>query len=247
MTSTPRGPASFDDLVNRTSPWLSGDGPHADLVLSTRIRLARNLDQVPFTHRARDEQLQGVLTTAGAAAQRSPSFGGGLLLRVAAQSWMISDSLGPADAVAVFGGSLETRPFAAAEYYRKGLVKRVLVANNSSLHTAANRSVLLRLGVPDMDIDVFGSGPSNTYEEALALRAWAVATGASAVIVPTEAVPSRRVHWVLQRVFAGTGILVLVPVHYSSEEAGVEWWKNEKLPVTFRIELLKYAYYRLRY
>src|SRR5882762_8341719 len=80
MTSTPRGPASFDDLVNRTSPWLSGDGPHADLVLSTRIRLARNLDQVPFTHRARDEQLQGVLTTAGAAAQRSPSFGGGLLL-----------------------------------------------------------------------------------------------------------------------------------------------------------------------
>jgi uncharacterized SAM-binding protein YcdF (DUF218 family) len=174
-------------------------------------------------------------------------LGGGLLLRVAAQSWMISDSLGPADAVAVFGGSLETRPFAAAEYYRKGLVKRVLVANNSSLHTAANRSVLLRLGVPDMDIDVFGSGPSNTYEEALALRAWAVATGASAVIVPTEAVPSRRVHWVLQRVFAGTGILVLVPVHYSSEEAGVEWWKNEKLPVTFRIELLKYAYYRLRY
>ena len=57
----PQGPASFDELIGRTSPWLDGDGPHADLVLSTRIRLARNLDEVPFAHRARDEQLQGVL------------------------------------------------------------------------------------------------------------------------------------------------------------------------------------------
>ena len=80
MTPTSRGPASFEELAGRTSPWLSGEGPHADLVLSTRIRLARNLDQVPFTHRARDEQLQGVLASAGVAAQRSAAFGGGLIL-----------------------------------------------------------------------------------------------------------------------------------------------------------------------
>src|SRR5215831_3753924 len=80
MTRTPKGPASFDELMARTSPWLTGDGPHADLVLSTRIRLARNLDPVPFTHRARDEQLQGVLASAGGAAQGSPSFAGGLTL-----------------------------------------------------------------------------------------------------------------------------------------------------------------------
>jgi len=75
-----KGPASFDELVARTSPWLTGDGPHADLVLSTRIRLARNLEQVPFTHRARDEQLQGVLASAGGAAQRSSAFANGLML-----------------------------------------------------------------------------------------------------------------------------------------------------------------------
>ncbi len=80
MSAASRGPATFDQLVERTSPWLSGDGPHADLVLSTRIRLARNLDQVPFTHRARDEQLQGVLASAGGAAQHAASFDGGLML-----------------------------------------------------------------------------------------------------------------------------------------------------------------------
>jgi protein arginine kinase len=75
-------PGSFDELVSRPSPWLSGDGPRADMVLSTRIRLARNLGAVPFTHRARPEQLEGVLVSVSGAAQRATSFGGGLLLRM---------------------------------------------------------------------------------------------------------------------------------------------------------------------
>ncbi|MBM3330462.1 protein arginine kinase [candidate division WOR-3 bacterium] len=32
--------------------WLAASGPEADVVLSTRVRLARNLADVPFTHRA---------------------------------------------------------------------------------------------------------------------------------------------------------------------------------------------------
>jgi protein arginine kinase len=52
------------------------------MVLSTRIRLARNLDDVPFTHRAREEQLQGVLASVAAAAQQGSSFHDGLLLRM---------------------------------------------------------------------------------------------------------------------------------------------------------------------
>ena len=75
-------PESFADLITRPSPWLSGEGPHAEMVLSTRIRLARNLRSVPFTHRARDEQLQGVLLSVSSAAQRSKSFERGLLLRM---------------------------------------------------------------------------------------------------------------------------------------------------------------------
>jgi protein arginine kinase len=75
-------PRSFEDLFARTSPWLAGEGPHAELVLSTRIRLARNLRDVPFTHRAREEQLQGVLSSVGAAAQGSSTFSGALVLRM---------------------------------------------------------------------------------------------------------------------------------------------------------------------
>jgi protein arginine kinase len=75
-------PGSFEELVAAPSRWLSGEGPHADLVLSTRIRLARNLGQVPFTHRAREEQLQGVLLSVSGAAQHAHSFEHALLLRM---------------------------------------------------------------------------------------------------------------------------------------------------------------------
>ena len=75
-------PKSFEELVERSSPWLSGEGPSAGMVLSTRMRLARNLQSVPFTHRARDEQLQGVMMSVVAAAERAPGFRSGLLLRM---------------------------------------------------------------------------------------------------------------------------------------------------------------------
>lgn len=75
-------PRSFEELFTTTSPWLLGEGPHAEMVLSTRIRLARNLRDVPFTHRAREEQLQGVLASVTSAAQQSAALRDGLLLRM---------------------------------------------------------------------------------------------------------------------------------------------------------------------
>jgi len=72
----------FDTLVEGPSPWLDGSGPLADRVVSTRVRLARNLSHVPFTHRARDEQLHGVLASVTQAAAHSGALGGGTLLRM---------------------------------------------------------------------------------------------------------------------------------------------------------------------
>jgi len=76
------GERPLDQLLDHPSPWLGGEGPHADLVLSTRIRLARNLESVPFTHRAREEQLNGVLVSVSNAAQRSTAFQECVFLRM---------------------------------------------------------------------------------------------------------------------------------------------------------------------
>jgi len=38
----------LNDLLNHTSEWLKGTGPNSDIIISSRIRLARNLDQASF-------------------------------------------------------------------------------------------------------------------------------------------------------------------------------------------------------
>ena len=46
----------LNELSNQTGEWLRGEGPEADIVISTRIRLARNLAAFPFMSRVSDEQ-----------------------------------------------------------------------------------------------------------------------------------------------------------------------------------------------
>jgi protein arginine kinase len=46
----------LDNLLTTTGEWLRGTGPESDIVVSTRIRLARNLASFPFTNRASAHQ-----------------------------------------------------------------------------------------------------------------------------------------------------------------------------------------------
>lgn len=179
------------------------------------------------------------------------------LLRGAADLWVVSDNVGPADAVVIFGGGLNTRPFAAAKYYREGFTNKILVSNvgldraevvgGVPSHAALNRRILLKLGVPETAIKTFGSGLSNTHQEAVALRRWAVSHHASTVIVPTEDFSSRRVRWIVTHELAGTGIQVEVPALDNTKYGVENWWKDEKAIVDFQNEVLKYVYYRLKY
>src|SRR5215813_5883584 len=120
--------------------------------------------------------------------------GSGTGYRRLAGPWMVAP-LGPADAVAVFGGGVADRPFVAAQYYRQGWVTKILVDETDS------EAVLLKLGIPENAIETFGRALGNTHQEALALRAWAEEHNLHSIIVPTEIFSTRRVHWTLHRVF----------------------------------------------
>ncbi|MFW5692958.1 MAG: ATP--guanido phosphotransferase, partial [Thermoguttaceae bacterium] len=45
----------LSDLTNTSGEWLRGAGPEADIVISSRIRLARNLADFPFISRANEQ------------------------------------------------------------------------------------------------------------------------------------------------------------------------------------------------
>lgn len=178
------------------------------------------------------------------------------LLRTAASWWIVSDRIEASDAVAVFGGGLEDRPFAAAAYYKEGLVKRILVSNVGispaerlgveMSHVAANREVLLKLGVPESAIEVFGANLANTHDEVVALHQWALSAGARSIIVPTEIFSARRLYWVLHRVFGHDAVVrvaALDPLGYDR----TNWWRDEQGVIGFQNEVIKYFYYRAKY
>ena len=47
---------NLDTMTQQSGEWLRGDGPEADIVISSRIRLARNLSSFPFANRASAHQ-----------------------------------------------------------------------------------------------------------------------------------------------------------------------------------------------
>ena len=62
--------------------WLDASGEHSDVVLSTRVRLARNVDGYAFTARARDGERLRVLAQVRDALRTLPAMSGSLMYRV---------------------------------------------------------------------------------------------------------------------------------------------------------------------
>jgi uncharacterized SAM-binding protein YcdF (DUF218 family) len=179
------------------------------------------------------------------------------VLLAATDLWIVSDPVSRADAIVVLWGGLATRPFVAAELWRRGLADKILISQAPEeravsmgampSHTELNREILLKLGIPAGVIETFGTANKNTREEAVALREWAERNAASVFIIPTEIFPARRVRWIFRREFSGTTVSIEVLSIEPPDYTRRDWWKTEHGLVAFQNEVLKYIYYRLKY
>ncbi len=74
--------ASLEQMAGSLGSWLDGQGSESEHVLSTRVRLARNLSSTPFSYRAREDQLQLVLNSVTSAARRTDTLREGTAFKV---------------------------------------------------------------------------------------------------------------------------------------------------------------------
>ena len=179
------------------------------------------------------------------------------LLRGAAKAWIVDDKLERADAIVLLGGGLETRPFAAARLYREGYAKQILVARPKPTtadelgltvrHEIVARLILLKEGVPESAITEIGRDVQNTRDESLAVREWVQANPAKALIIPTDVFHTRRVGWLFRKQLRDAGVHVMVQAVPVREYTVSAWWQRELGLVAFQNEVLKLAYYRLKY
>ena len=70
----------FENIQDRGPGWLDGGGPASDIVVSTRVRLARNLKTFPFPHHASDVELGTIFGDLARRLPRFPEFSGGWML-----------------------------------------------------------------------------------------------------------------------------------------------------------------------
>jgi hypothetical protein len=180
------------------------------------------------------------------------------VLQCAAKLWVVSDPVTQADAAVVLGGGTpEVRPFVAANLYREGLVRKILISRVADDRAATigglprdtefNRNIMLKLGVPPKAIEIFGSGNESTADEAFSLRQWAAQSKPSVLIIPIESFPARRVQWIFRHVFAGMPIRLDTPSFEPTSYTRAAWWETTHGRNAFESEVIKYAYYRLKY
>lgn len=194
--------------------------------------------------------LLGVLLAAAYAGRAS-------LLRGLARAWVVNEPLARADVIVVLGGGPDTRPFEAARLFHLGLAPKILLMNPRP--TTANEmgllpteadlgsNILIRQKVPAASIFVAPDVVTNSHDEAVSVRNWARMNGAQQVIIATDVFHTRRVRWLYGEEFRGTGIHAQVealPVHEYSVD---DWWQHEQGVIAFQNEVLKYAYYRVKY
>ncbi|HQL40821.1 MAG TPA: ATP--guanido phosphotransferase, partial [Candidatus Omnitrophota bacterium] len=72
----------IDDLITHTGEWLKGAGPQSHIVMSSRIRLARNVEKIPFPARANKKDLAEIVRIAKAAFDSSEYFKNAMLLKI---------------------------------------------------------------------------------------------------------------------------------------------------------------------
>ncbi|MFM8570130.1 MAG: protein arginine kinase [Pirellula sp.] len=61
----------IDDLAQHTGEWMRGDGPESDIVISSRVRLARNLSDFPFVRKCTSKQKSQIASSVQQAFERT--------------------------------------------------------------------------------------------------------------------------------------------------------------------------------
>ena len=74
---------TLDDFINRTGEWLKGAGANANIVISTRIRLARNVAKRPFPNKAKKKELLDTLNLVQDAVNANALFKDTTFLKIA--------------------------------------------------------------------------------------------------------------------------------------------------------------------
>jgi protein arginine kinase len=123
---------TMEQMAKTASPWLDGREKHAESVVSSRVRLARNMAGVPFSHRARPEDLERALSLGRQALSESNTLKTG--------TFMLMSELDDLDRQ-----FLVERHLISQEHSEKSPTRAVIVGDREMISVMINEEDHLRL------------------------------------------------------------------------------------------------------
>lgn len=132
----------LNDLLNHTSEWLKGTGPNSDIVISSRIRLARNLEKASFPHWANKKQGEVTLASIEEALGKVEILNG-------------SSILGLTDLDGLDKQFLVERHLMSREHAQKTDHKAVLIESDEVISVMINEEDHLRIQVMQSGFNLF--------------------------------------------------------------------------------------------
>ena len=120
------------NILNKSSDWLKGEGPHHDIVVSSRVRLARNLAGAPFPGWAKKAERTAVLERIRPRVEALPEMGDAY-------------SLACQDLTALEKQVLVERHLISREHAAKGVGSAVVMNRRQSLSIMINEEDHLRM------------------------------------------------------------------------------------------------------
>lgn len=131
----------LDDLARQNGEWLRGTGPEADIVISSRIRLARNLADYPFVRRCTEKDRLAIERLVHDRLEQLPEWRGASYVNVA--------SLSPMDRQLLVERQLISRELSDASGARA-----TLIDNQERFSVMVNEEDHLRIQVMHSGLDL---------------------------------------------------------------------------------------------
>lgn len=121
------------DIIDRTySAWMSTDAPHTDVALSSRVRLARNLGNIPFPNQASPADLARVAGKVEKAISQVPGLSGLEVMRLS-------------DTSALDRQILAEKHLISPQHAQGGEMRLAIVARDESVSVMVNEEDHIRI------------------------------------------------------------------------------------------------------
>lgn len=175
------------------------------------------------------------------------------LLTAAARLLTLENAIGPSDYLVVMGGSLEDRPFTAADLFRRGLAPRVVVFEYQPgiagllSQTELIEEILVLEGVPRHAIERAAGLVRSSMDEAQSLRRFLAGKQVARVIIVTSPEHTRRTNWTFRKALAGLPIDVRIAASRHGSFDETNWWHRDEGVLLYLHEFLKFPFYVARH